>query len=140
MTAEISVHDNFVYAFSVDCEGRRLVLHTAYRDGDANEFTDVVFRDVVAHRIEHVLPGNIRMDVEERDVASVVRENSDILERSFRYGWPPVEYSGDLSSLIECLKAQLTRAWSIDASYGLSGWVMAAQCERVRREQSASVA
>ena len=60
---EPSVHDNFVYAYSVDCEGRRLVLHTAFRDRPPQEFTDVVFRDVVAHHFEHVLPGNILFDV-----------------------------------------------------------------------------
>ncbi|HEX5042778.1 MAG TPA: hypothetical protein VFV75_07715 [Candidatus Polarisedimenticolaceae bacterium] len=140
MTTEISVHDNFVYAFSVDCERRKLVLHTAYRDNEPNELTDVVFHDVVAHHIEHVLPGNILMDVEEQDLAFVVRENADLFARSWRYGWPPVKYSGDLASLIDALQALPARAWSIDASCGLSGWVLATECERVRREQPASVA
>ncbi len=49
MRPETSIHDNIVYAFSVDCEGRRLVLHTAFRDREPQEFTDVNFRDVVAH-------------------------------------------------------------------------------------------
>jgi len=56
MRPEPSVHDNIVYAFSVDCEGRRLILHTALRDREPQGFTDVIFRDVVAHHFEHVLP------------------------------------------------------------------------------------
>jgi hypothetical protein len=60
-----SVHDNNVYAFAVLCEQRRIVLHTEYRDGGAEEYTDVVFDGVVAHHFEDVLEGNILFGVEE---------------------------------------------------------------------------
>src|SRR5438105_7712303 len=99
MPPEPSVHDNFVYAYSVDCEGRRLVLHTAFRDREPHELTDVVFRDVVAHHFEHVLPGNILFGVEEADVGPLVRGNAGLLADSWRYGWRPVDYHGDLAKL-----------------------------------------
>src|SRR4051794_25026115 len=111
MQPEPSVHDNFVYAFSMDCEGRRLTLHTAYRDSEPHTFTDVVFRDVVAHHFEHVLPVNILFDVEEGDVTAILRENERLLSESWRYGWPPVEYGGDLDALVEALKASSVRAY-----------------------------
>jgi hypothetical protein len=88
MRPEPSVHDNFVYAYTVDCEGPRLTLHTAYRDREPHEFTDVVFRDVVTHHFEHVLPGNILMDVEEVDVTALIRENGRLLADPWRWGWP----------------------------------------------------
>src|SRR3954467_3700113 len=125
MQPEPSIHDNFVYAYTVDCEGRRLVLHTAYRDREPQEFTDVVFRDVVAHRFEHVLPGNILFDVEEADVAAVVRENAGLLTDSWRHGWPPVEYRGDLAALVEALRGASVRADTIGSAYGPSGWGIA---------------
>jgi hypothetical protein len=134
-----SVHDNFVYAYSVDCEGRRLVLHTTFRDREPPEFTDIVFRDVVAHHFEHVLPGNILFDVVEADVAAVVRDNERLLAESWRYGWPPVEYRGDLNALVEALKASSVRAYTIDSSCGLSGWVLAGACERLSRDEAARV-
>lgn len=140
MRPEPSVHDNFVYAYSVDCEGRRLTLHTAYRDREPNEFTDVVFRDVVAHQFEHVLPGNILMDVEEVDVAVLVRENQRVLAESWRWGWPPLAYRGDLGVLVEALRTSSVRGYEIQGSYGMSGWVLAGACDRVTRGEPARVA
>lgn len=60
-----SVHDNIIYAYVVECERRRIVLHTHFRDGSANEYTDVIFSGVVAHHFECVPPGNILFDVTE---------------------------------------------------------------------------
>ncbi len=87
-----------------------------------------------------MLPGNILFDVEETDIAAVVRENQRLLADSWRYGWPPVEYHGDLDALIEALKASGVRAYAIGSSYGLSGWVLAHSCERVSRGEAARVA
>jgi hypothetical protein len=117
-----------------------LILHTAFRDRERQEFTDVVFRGVVAHHFEHVLPANIVFDVEEADVATVVRENEHLLADSWRYGWPPVEYRGDLEALVNALKASAVRAYTISSSHGLSGWVLAGSCERVSRSEAARVA
>ena len=134
-----SVHDNFVYGYSVDCESQRLILHTAYRDREPHEFTDVVFHDVVAHHCEHVLPGNILLGVDEVDVAALVRENGRVLAESWRYGWPPVEYRGDLEALVAALRAAGVRGYEISASYGMSGWVLAGSCERLRRDEAVRV-
>ena len=65
MRSEPSVHDNIVYAYKVDCRHRLIVLHTAYRDREPQEFTDIVFKDVIAHHFEHVLQENILFDIEE---------------------------------------------------------------------------
>src|SRR5262245_26150291 len=140
MPAEPSVHDNFVYAYTVDCEGRRLVLHTAFRDHEPQEFTDVIFREVIAHHFEHVLSGNILFDVELYDVAALVRENEQLLADSWRYGWPPVEYDGDLDALVEALRAASVQAHLVRSSYGLSGWILAGSCDRVSRGEPARVA
>ena len=140
MRPEPSVHDNIVYSYSVDCEGSRLVLHTVFRDREPHEFTDLVFRDVVAHHFEHVLPGNILFGVDEVDVASVVSRDRRLLSDSWRYGWPPVPYDGDLEILTETLKASAVRAYEISSSYGLSGWVLAGACDRVPRVEPAKVA
>jgi hypothetical protein len=140
MRPKPSVHDNFVYAYSVDCEARRLVLHTAYRDHDPHEFTDVVFLDVVAHHFDHVLAGNILMDVEQVDVAALVKDNEALLSNSWRWGWPPLDYKGDLDVLARELNSAAVLAFEISASYGLSGWVLAGACDRVTRSEAARVA
>jgi len=68
-----------------------------------------------------------------------VRENERLLADSWRYGWPPFEYRGNLDLLIEALKASAVRAYAIGSSYGLSGWVLAGSCERVARGEPARV-
>jgi len=136
MADEISVHDNVVYAYSVDCAGRRLILHTEHRPP---ELTDVVFRDVVAHWFEHVQAANVLLDVDERDVADFVHDNEALFAKSWRYGWPSTEYRGDLGVLVQQLRAASTRAYLVLASAGLSGWVLAGGCERIARTERARV-
>ncbi len=96
-----------------------------------------MFVGVVAHRFEHVLPGNILFDVNEIETDALVHENRALFEASWRYGWPPIEYDGDLEILTRALKSAGVRAYSIGSSYGLSGWVLAGGCERVLRKEQA---
>ena len=136
-TPLLSVHDNHVYAYAVDCVGCRLTLHTLYDRGEQTEFTDVVFHDLVAHHFEHGASCNILFDVTECDVDSLVTENAAVFERSWRWGWPTDDYGGDLVKLVDELRAKSTRAYLIEASLGLSGWVLAGRCERLSRTQRA---
>jgi hypothetical protein len=137
MRPEPSVHDNQVYSCQVDCEHKTIILHTVFRDKEAPEFTDVVFNNVLAHRFEHVRPGNILFDVEEIDPALIIRDQAAVFEKSRQYGWPPVEYNGDLDVLIATMKERRISGYSIDSSFGLPGWVLAGSCERVQRDQAA---
>jgi hypothetical protein len=139
MRPEPSVHDNILYAYTVDCEGRQLVLHTAYRLRDPHEFTDLVFREVVAHHFDNVLAGNILFEVDEVELAALVGENAALFAESWRYGWP-INYSGDSDALVRALTSTSVRAYSIGSSYGLSGWILAGSCERVCRSEAAKVA
>lgn len=139
MHPPISVHDNFIYAYTVDCKSQRIVLHAAYLDNEPHEWTDLVFRDVVAHHFEHVQSDNIIFDVEEDDLTSVVNANADLFRDSWRYCWPPVEYAGDLQVLISKLQAALVRAFVINSSFGMHGWVLAGNYERVTRTEKVNV-
>lgn len=71
--------------------------------------------------------------MEEIDVAALVQDNGALLADSWRYGWPPVEYRGDLTLRVQMLRAGSVRAYSISSSYGLSGWVLAGAAERLPR-------
>jgi hypothetical protein len=133
------IHDNNIYSYIVDCERRRVILHTANHDCEPSEFTDVVFHDVVAHCFDCVLAGNILFDIVEVDIETLVRDNGDLFETSWRYGWPPVEYDGDLIVLVSALISGSVRGYSISSSYGLSGWVLAGSCERLSRGKRAMV-
>ena len=133
--ASDSVHDNYVYAYTVDCEGHRVTLHTEYRDREPHMFTDVVFRQVVAHFLEHSLPQNILFDVEEGDLEMFLKDNADLFATSWKWAWPPIEFGGDPIRLLHVLRTSATRVFFISSSLGLSGWVLSASCHRVSRDQ-----
>jgi hypothetical protein len=57
MCPGVSIHDNRVYGYTVDCENQLVVLHTVSRDSNPSQLTDVIFRGVFAHHFEHVLRG-----------------------------------------------------------------------------------
>jgi hypothetical protein len=129
---ERSVHDNNVYAYAVECERRRIVLYTEYRDGGVEEYTDVIFTSVVAHHFECVLPGNILFDIKEVEPEEIVGHSADVFTRQKNYGWPAIEY-GDPQDLASILKQQGIRGFEIGSSYGLSGWVLATRMEVAER-------
>jgi hypothetical protein len=124
-----SVHDNFVYAYIVECEDRRIVLYTHFRDGSANEYTDVIFTGVVAHHFECVLPGNILFDVDEIPCRQIVEQWAALFAAQKNYGWPDAISYGGAEDLIRALEARAARGFQISSSYGLGGWVLATAME-----------
>jgi len=131
--SEISVHDNFVYAYDVHCEQRRIVLHTEFRDRPPAEQTDVIFSDVVAHHFESVLSNNILFGIEEVDPGNIVTAWAELFARQKNYGWPEGFEYRDPQELIILLSQRGLRGYEIGSSYGLGGWVLAAKMEIVQR-------
>ena len=129
-----SVHDNNVYGYAVLCERRRIVLHTEYRDGGAEEYTNVVFDGVVAHHFEDVLDGNILFSVEVVDPEQIVISWADLFVRRKNYGWPKIEYDQP-QELVAILRREGVKGFEIGSSYGLGGWVLAAKMDVVERPE-----
>jgi hypothetical protein len=134
--SELSVHDNRVYAYSVLGERGEITLHTMFDEKLPVEYTDVVFRGVLAHHFECSLQGNILFDVDEVELKTVLEENAALIERLKNYGWPPIEYT-DLKDLERALRESGTHAYQIDSSYGLSGFVFALSMECIKRASKA---
>jgi hypothetical protein len=130
----ITVHDNRIYGCSSEFETQLLTLHTV-DENSPPAFTDVIFRGVVANRFEYTLPSNILFDIVEVNVEKVVDDFAILFQASWRFGWPPIEYDGDLELLKQILNDDAVRGFEVDSSYGLSGWVLSSSCERVRREK-----
>jgi len=125
-----SIHDNKVYAYSVLCERRQIVLYTEYRDGvSAGEFTDVIFSGVVAHHFQDVLSGNILFGIEEVGVADLVRDWTELFAGRKKYAWPDVMEYKDPEDLIRMLEQRGVKAFEISSSFGLGGWVLATKKE-----------
>jgi hypothetical protein len=135
--SHISIHDNTLYAYSVDCENRRLLLHTKFCLHQICEYTDVLFTQVVAHHFQDALPGNILFDIKESDLAALIHDNAALFTDGQRYGWP-IDYKGNLNTLIAELTKTNTRAFVVFSTLGLSGWVLAQTCQRLPRNQLAT--
>ena len=48
MSEEISIHDNQLLSYTVNCEENLIILRTVYRDREPYEYTVVEFSGVVA--------------------------------------------------------------------------------------------
>ena len=120
---EISVHDNFVESYSVDAGKREIILHTVYRDGGANETTDIIFSDVAAYRFTGDNFQTILFDVTETTIEEVLKMNQSIFEAEKNYAWP-IHYESE-TDLLEKMSSQDMRAFLIHSSYGMGGWVWA---------------
>lgn len=118
-----SIHDNVVYAYRVECQRRRIVLHTEFSASRSTEYTDVHFDEVVAHYFENESEQNILFGVEEVDLATLLRSAEPLFVERKKYWWPRIEWQ-TLDDLIAKLIARNTKAYEISTSLGLGGWVL----------------
>ncbi len=124
------VHDNWLYAQTVDHERCRIVLHTVYPHVEPPEYTDVIFEKVVVHHFEQQqvgggpLPANVLFDVEESDPLFLLGQYAELLARTKQYGWPVFHYEG-LKDLVSQLTADGARCFEVHGVCGLHGFVFA---------------
>jgi hypothetical protein len=133
MSDAISVHDNHLLRYSVLAEEKKIVFETEYPGRTPRELTDVVFEDVLAYAFENDLFGTIIFDIEEVDLAALLKEHAAMFEAGWRYGWPR-----GWEKEKETIGAFTTRlgmhAFELSSSYGMSGWIIAKQMSKIRKE------
>jgi hypothetical protein len=138
MGTEISVHDNELVSYTVQCEERQIRLHTIYRDREPYEYTDVVFTDVVAYHFETDNFQTILFDIAEVAVEAVYTTYRDLFVRKKNYGWPVFDYKTE-QDLLETLREQGIKGFVIASSYGMEGFVLAKAMQRVETEQGGNL-
>lgn len=120
-----SVHDNRVTGYTVDCDGRSIVLHTVYEDVEPFEWTDITFTGVLAYLFrDDVLGANILLDVDEVPLAELVTSHEAAFDAGRGYSWPG-RWNTSTAAVLTHFEEQQGRAWEISGSYGLDGWVVA---------------
>jgi len=129
-----SIDGSTVYAIAVECEHRRIVLFSEYHDEERCEYTDVVFSDVVAHWFDHVLPGNVLFGIYDWDLDQLVQHEWERFDAGRARGWPPLEFA-DQAELLAALRDERCKAFNVDSSYGMTGWVVARAMTLVPRER-----
>jgi hypothetical protein len=128
MDAAPSVHDNIVLGYTVSCEERELVIHTEYRDLEPSERTDIVFRGVEAYHLIGDTLRSVLFDVEESPLGQILGDFSTVFEDGARYSWPGIWNRSRESCLLH-LQGLGCRGWTVSASYGIWGFVIATEME-----------
>jgi hypothetical protein len=121
---EISIHDNYLLSYFVDAEKAEIHLHTAFLDGDANEYTDVIFAGVAAYHFESDNFKTILFDIHESELSDIYEGEQNLFERLKNYGWPTLKYESK-EELLTLMQKRGVKGFVIHSSYGLSGWIWA---------------
>jgi hypothetical protein len=114
MTGELSIHDNHVLSYTVDCQEWRITLRTVDPYSKPPKHTDIVFSGVVAHHFERGDMVTILFDIKEVSPEQVYGEYGDMFERNKGEGWPE-----------ERRNTETMKGFLISSSYGLEGFVLA---------------
>ncbi len=120
----VSIHDNQLVSYEVQCEKRTITLYTEFRERKPTEFTNVVFEGVQGYHFENDAFGNIIFDVSNVPVERFLTEYGAEISELYRMNGSPT-WAVDLVSAPEHLREQGTKAFILSSSLGLYGWVLA---------------
>jgi hypothetical protein len=133
----LSVHDNLLVSYEVQCEARTVTLRTEYRVSERpTEFTNVIFQGVQGYHFQNDAFGNIIFDLEAVPIEHLLAEFGAEISVSYRMAGSPGPWAGNLNSAADYLREQGVRAFLLSSSYGLSGWVLAKEISVQGGEQA----
>jgi hypothetical protein len=131
----LSVHDNLLVSYEVQCEARTITLRTEYREANRpTDFANVVFEGVQGYHFENDAFGNIIFGVEAVPVEHVLTEFGADISESYRMAGSPGPWAADLGSAPTYLREHGIKGFTLSSSYGLSGWVLAKEMSIVNPE------
>jgi hypothetical protein len=120
----ISVHDNVTTGYEVKAAGKSIVIHTEFPFSTPKEMADIVFSGVIAYHFRHDLFNNIIMDVHEIPMVPFLEENEQMFDEGCQWGWP-VGWNKRKEDFRTFLDRHAAKVFQFEASYGMSGWVIA---------------
>jgi hypothetical protein len=125
---DIPVHDNAVIGYDVACDKREIVIHTAFRDPNLRERTDIVFKDVEAYFIAGDNLNSVLFDVDEEPISKILDDFSTEFDRGVPYAWPG-PFNQSLMACEEHFTKGGFKGWRISPSYGMTGFIIAKSME-----------
>ena len=128
---EISIHDNIVTGYTVSCTERRLTIHTAFREAQPNERTDVVFHEVETYHFPREDMSTILFGIAECPIEQILEEFSLEFESGKEFAWPGF-WNKSPEACIKHYSERNCRAWWISSSIGMEGFVIAQSMELTR--------
>ncbi len=120
-------HDFHLRGYTVSDFGTRIVLDLVYDYPDAGkDESRITFSDVACYSFLHP-SGAIITDIDELDVATLVREEAAFFTRvAPQYGLRHWNYSDrGLEDYLSALRNEQMRAWRITSAVGFDGFVIA---------------
>ena len=124
--APLSVHDNLVQSVFVDCMEKRIVFHTLYEYPDRpDEHTDIVFENVLCYHFANDTMGSVLFDVTEVALEIILEDYAPLFTSGKNYGWPAFVGYKDKADLWLKLTEREIKAFSVSASVGICGFVLA---------------
>ena len=127
MIAVPSLHDNFLVSYEVNCEVRQIKLHTKPdpRDPAMREQRPltIVFNGVEGYQFANDAFGNIIFSLQRIPVEQFIVERGARIAESYRMTGAPA-WAADLGSAAQALTVLGMQAFDLNASYGLSGWIL----------------
>jgi len=124
-----SIHDSLLTGYEVDGKKRTIVMHIEPHQGGGEAFVDVTFTGVVAYQFEGDAMGNIIFGIEPAPAQDYDEIAKVIIEQQRQHGVMP-QWNAKTETLHEhCDRCGLT-LFNIQGSYGLDGWVIAAEQHR----------
>ncbi|WP_092514081.1 hypothetical protein [Afipia sp. GAS231] len=128
MIAVPSLHDNFLVSYEVNCEARQIKLR-ATRDpripgNELQRDRTIVFNGVEGYQFENDAFGNIIFSLQRIPVGQLIVERGGQIAESYRMTGAPA-WAADLGSAAQALAVMGMQAFDLNASYGLSGWILA---------------
>jgi hypothetical protein len=122
----LSIHDNRLISYEVQCEARTITLRTEYRAKSApSEFISVIFKGVQGYRFENDSFGNIIFGLETIPAEQFLTEYGIEISESYRMAGSPGPWAANLGTALRYLRKQGVQGFILSSSYGLSGWVLA---------------
>jgi hypothetical protein len=93
----VSVHDNLLISYEVQCEARTIILRTGYRvKNEPTEFTNVIFKDVQGYHFRNDAFGNIIFGLEPVPVEEFLAEYGPEISESNRVAGSPGPWAASL--------------------------------------------
>jgi hypothetical protein len=126
MKMALSIHDNVLVSYEVQCDARTILLRTEHRvKNEPTKFVNVLFMGVQGYRFENDAFGNIIFDVETVAIDRFLTEHGAEISESYGMAGSPGPWAVNLETASGHLRKQAIQGFILSASYGLSGWVLA---------------
>jgi hypothetical protein len=127
MDAEISIHDNYVLSYTIDCEKQSITFRTVFHDNEPHEYTEIIFTKVAGYHFEGDNFQTILFDIYQSSPEEIYASHSELFERRKDYAWP-FDYNTK-QDLMEKLDKKSVKGFLISSSYGMDGFVLAAEMQ-----------